>query len=83
MSAEDIKGFLSPPQKEEDEYYVPQAGSSQRDQFELSHMQQALETTDRLRLALRAFAFEMPWLLELSLLCRLMGRVEDPITLEK
>jgi len=46
-------------------------------------MQQALETTDRLRLALRAFAFEMPWLLELSLLCRLTGRVEDPITLEK
>lgn len=47
------------------------------------HMQQALETTDRLRLALRAFAFEMPWVLELSLLCRLTGRVEDPITLEK
>lgn len=47
------------------------------------HMQQALETTDRLRLVLRAFAFEMPWLLELSLLCRLTGRVEDPIVLEK
>jgi hypothetical protein len=47
------------------------------------HMQQALETTYRLRLALRAFAFEKPWVLELSLLCRLTGRVEVPITLEK
>ena len=49
------------------------------DGLESNHMQPAGRMTDRLRLALRAFTRERPWVRELSLLCRLTGSAEDPM----
>ena len=49
------------------------------DGLESNHMQQVGRITDRLRLALRAFTRERPWVRELSLLCKLTGSAEDPM----
>jgi hypothetical protein len=67
MAAEDVEGFLSPPQQKEDEYYVAKARLVDKVNS-INHRQGSLGRTDRLRLTLRAFTREKAWVLELSLL---------------
>jgi hypothetical protein len=68
MTAEDVEGFLSPAQQKEDEYDVTQAGCVNTvSSFKVTGEDLSGET-NRLRLALRVFSRETPWVLELSLL---------------
>lgn len=68
MTAEDVEGFLSPSQQKEYEYDVTQAGCVHKVSSFKVICEDLSGGTNRLRLALRVFSGETPWVLELSLL---------------